>query len=102
MQKHILALQQLRWIGIAEGISYIILLCVSMPLKYIFDFPQAVIVNGWIHGALFVILALAILRVWILRKWPFSRALTAGIASLLPFGTFWFDKKLKLEQQSLK
>jgi integral membrane protein len=101
MTKEIKALQQLRWIGIIEGVSYLVLLFISMPLKYIFKLPKPVIINGWIHGFLFVLLAVAILYVWILRKWPFKRAFVAGVASLLPFGTFWFDKSLKKEVDEL-
>jgi integral membrane protein len=102
MNKQIDAIKHLRIIGIAEGISYLVLLFICMPLKYIFKLDMPVKINGWIHGVLFVLLAIAIIRVWVLRKWPFKRAFTAGVASLLPFGTFWFDKSLKIEQQTLQ
>jgi integral membrane protein len=68
-----------------------------MPLKYIFKFGVFVKFGGWLHGALFVTLACVIVYVWWLRKWPLLRAILAGLATLLPFGTFWFDKKLKSE-----
>lgn len=98
MNSKLNSLKQIRFIGMIEGISYLVLLFVSMPLKYIFKFPQAVIINGWVHGFLFVLLAIGILKTWVLCKWPFKRALIAGIASLVPFGTFWFDKSLQKEQ----
>lgn len=101
MNKHLQAIQNLRIIGIIEGISYLVLLFISMPLKYIFKIKEAVIVNGWIHGFLFVLLAIAIVYVWVIRKWPFKRAFVAGLASIIPFGTFWFDKSLKKEQLSI-
>ncbi|MBK7690550.1 MAG: DUF3817 domain-containing protein [Bacteroidetes bacterium] len=91
-------IHQLRIIGLLEGISYLILLCISMPLKYLFQLPQAVVWNGWVHGALFVLFALAVLQAWIVCRWPFKRAFTAGLLSLLPIGTFLFDKSLKAEQ----
>ena len=97
MKNSIQALQHLRIIGILEGISYLVLLFISMPLKYIYKLPQFVIVNGWVHGFLFVLFAIAVLRVWIVRKWAFKKAFIAGLASLVPFGTFWFDKQLKQE-----
>lgn len=97
MKKQKQALQFLRIIGIIEGISYLVLLLISMPIKYIYQNPTPVKVNGWIHGILFTILAFAILYVWINRKWKFKRAFVAGIASLVPLGTFWFDKYLKAE-----
>lgn len=102
MQKHKKALQFLRAVGIVEGISYLVLLLISMPLKYIYKNPTPVLINGWIHGVLFTLLALAIIYVWIIRKWKFSRAFIAGVASLIPLGTFWFDKSLKQELKSLK
>lgn len=102
MQKHIKAIQFLRVVGIIEGISYLILLLISMPLKYIYKNPTPVLINGWIHGVLFTILAAAILYAWILRKWKFNRACIAGLASLIPLGTFWFDKSLKAELATLK
>lgn len=97
MNNSLKALKQLSIIGIAEGISYLVLLFISMPLKYIFKIPEPVKYNGWLHGVLFVLFAIAVIRVWILRKWPFRRAFIAGIASLIPFGTFVFDKSLKKE-----
>ncbi|MFY8127457.1 MAG: DUF3817 domain-containing protein [Chitinophagaceae bacterium] len=95
------AIQQLRVIGLIEGISYMVLLFISMPIKYFAHNPWPVKINGWIHGILFVLLSMAILNVWIKLKWPFKRAFIAGVASLLPFGTFWFDKSLKQEQERL-
>jgi integral membrane protein len=101
MQTHIKAIQFLRIIGIIEGISYLVLLCISMPMKYIYGNAKPVLINGWIHGVLFSILAVAIVYVWILRKWKFKKAFVAGLASLIPLGTFWFDKQLKQEINQL-
>ena len=100
--KQFKALQQLRILGLIEGISYIVLLFISMPLKYVAKIPQAVMVNGWLHGVLFVLLGLSIINVWIKQKWPFKRAFIAGLVTLIPFGTFWFDKSLKQEQALLQ
>jgi hypothetical protein len=47
-------LNWLRKIGIAEGISFLVLLCIAMPLKYFFQQPMAVKIFGWAHGVLFV------------------------------------------------
>lgn len=102
MKKQLNAIKQLRVIGIAEGISYLVLLLISMPLKYLANLPQAVIVNGWIHGGLFVLFAISVLYTWIVCSWPFKRAFTAGVLSLVPFGTFWFDKGLKRDQALLE
>lgn len=86
-----------RLIGVIEGISYLVLLFVAMPLKYFADMPEAVKYTGWAHGALFVTYCFYLLRVWIQYKWSFLKAAIAFVASLLPFATFVLDKKLKRE-----
>ena len=91
---------RLRLVGIIEGISYLILLAIAMPLKYLAGMPEVVKVVGWAHGVLFMLYLLAVLQVWIGRRWPFSRAVLAFVASLLPFGTFIFDKSLRREAQT--
>lgn len=77
-----------------EGLSFLVLLGVAMPLKYALDLPLAVKIVGWIHGILFMWLCL--LLVFVLRKanWPFVRALQVFIAALLPFGPFVLDKRM--------
>ena len=95
--------QKLSWLrkaGIAEGISFLVLMGIAMPLKYFFQQPIAVTVVGWIHGVLFI--------VFIFLAWEFktdrNKSLgwfaTAFAAALLPAGTFIFDKQLKKEKQS--
>ena len=79
----------------------LVLLFIAMPLKYIWDQPGAVKVVGWIHGALFVLFMLLVLRVYGQRSWPFKRVVVAFVAAFLPFGTFVFDRQLKKEEQSL-
>ena len=92
------SVKQLRWIGNAEGISFLVLLFIAMPLKYIFDLPMAVKVNGWVHGVLFVVYIFAVLRTAYLIKWNYLRVGIALAASLIPFATFVLDKKLKKNQ----
>lgn len=89
------SVRQLRWVGNAEGISFLVLLFIAMPLKYFFDFPMAVKVNGWIHGLLFMVYIVAVLRTAYLIKWDFTRVGIALVASLIPFATFVLDKKLR-------
>lgn len=92
---------RLRIIGIVEGISFILLLGLAMPLKYIWGMPLAVRIVGSLHGLLFVLFLYALLQVTIERKWNIVRVMTAFMSSLLPFGTFVFDKQLKKEQESI-
>lgn len=82
-------------IAIAEGISYLLLLYVAMPLKYFGGYPAAVKYTGWLHGLLFLLFGLLLIRVWIKYRWRLIHVMLAFIASLLPFGTFILDHKLK-------
>ena len=91
---------RLRAIAFIEGVSYLVLLCVAMPLKYFAGLPSAVKTVGWIHGVLFVLYLLAVAEVTIRHRWPFARVLGALAASLIPFGTFVLDKRLRREQQA--
>ncbi|SFH19190.1 DUF3817 domain-containing protein [Pontibacter chinhatensis] len=87
-------ISRLRTIGIYEGISYLLLLGIAMPLKYMFDMPLFVKYVGWAHGVLFVLYVLALLQVTLAHNWGFKKLAAGFIASLLPFGPFILDKRL--------
>jgi integral membrane protein len=91
------ALGRFRLVAILEGISYLVLLFIAMPMKYIWHMPLAVKYTGWAHGVLFVLYMLLLLLVWIELKWKFTKVLWAFVASLIPFGTFILDKQLQKE-----
>jgi integral membrane protein len=91
------SLVQFRWIALAEGISFVALLFIAMPLKYTFGLPLAVRVVGAVHGGLFVLFVVALARAASEHDWPLRRALLAFIASIIPFGTFVFDRSLARE-----
>ncbi len=79
--------------AILEGISYLLLFGLTMPLKYWADILAPNKVVGYAHGALFIIyVAVALVFCW-KHKWSIKRFLILFIASLLPFGTFYADKK---------
>jgi integral membrane protein len=82
-----------RIIAFLEGVSYLFLFLVSMPLKYteITVVPNQI--GGMAHGVLFVIYAVMILPVGLKVKWNFKTMIIVFILSLLPFGTFYMDKK---------
>ena len=92
----------LRKIGIAEGISLLVLLFVAMPLKYFGGRPEAVKFVGWIHGVLFILFMFTAYVVSDKQNWPFKKLFLAFVAAFLPFGTFVFDRRLKLEQENLE
>ena len=91
-------IRRLRYIGIAEGLSFILLLGIAMPLKYIWGMPMAVRIVGSLHGALFVAYCVALFIVWRKLAWPITKAAMCFIAAWLPFGTFAIDPRLKREE----
>lgn len=94
-------LRWLRYTGIAEGISFLILLLIAMPLKYMMDWPLAVKYIGWAHGLLFVSYVGIAYYVKEMHKWPMKRFVIAFIAAWVPLGTFLFDKQLKKEEANI-
>ena len=84
-----------RKIAVAEGISYIALLFIAMPLRHWAGLPLAVKYTGWAHGLLFILYIIFLIMSWTEYKWSFKKAFLIGGASLLPFAPFWVDKKLK-------
>ncbi|HEX8507558.1 MAG TPA: DUF3817 domain-containing protein [Hymenobacter sp.] len=87
-------LGRLRLVAILEGVSFLVLLLIAMPLKYLAGQPMAVRHVGMAHGVLFVLYVFLLIQQSIERSWSFKKALLGFIASLVPFGTFWADRKL--------
>jgi integral membrane protein len=86
-------LGRLRIIAFLEGCSYL-LLGITMILKYKFSMPQPNYIVGLAHGVLFVLYVILLLQVAFLHRWNLLKLLFGFIASLVPFGTFYADKKL--------
>ncbi|HMJ11721.1 MAG TPA: DUF3817 domain-containing protein [Polyangiaceae bacterium] len=88
------SLQRLRWVGRLEAISFLLLLGVAMPLKYLMDMPVATKVAGWGHGVLFMLYIVLVLQAAV--EYRFKRTLTAGlfIAAFVPFGPFVAERHL--------
>lgn len=84
----------LRILGYLEGISYLLLLGICMPLKYIGGIAEPTYYVGMAHGVLFIAYCLWVLLVAYQLKWTFYKTSLALVASLLPFGPFIADKKL--------
>jgi integral membrane protein len=93
-------MQVLRAMSLTEGVSYLALLLVAMPLKYGFGMDMAVTIVGWAHGALFIMLAFFTLAAMIFAQLPFKLACYVAIASLIPGGPFFIDRFLKQHQAS--
>lgn len=94
-------IRDLRVIGIAEGISFLVLLLIAMPIKYILGNPLPVKYTGWVHGVLFLAYVFAVLRAAWSLKWNLKSTALFMAASLVPLATFVLDKNLKKEQEEL-
>jgi integral membrane protein len=90
---------RLRAIGMVEAVSFLILLGVAMPLKYMAGLPLAVKITGWLHGLLFLAFCMVLLEAQQARKWPMRWTAVVLIAALLPFGPFVIDRRLRSEDK---
>lgn len=88
----------LRKVGIAEGVSFLVLMLIAMPMKYFYDMPMAVKVVGWLHGILFIAFLWLAWNYKNEKNKNYKWFALAFVASLLPAGTFFFDRKLKTEE----
>ena len=85
----------LRILGNVEGVSYLLLLFIAMPLKYAYDIPIAVKITGMAHGVLFVAYCMVLALCMKKFLWKLGFGFYLFIATLIPFGTFVTDRKLK-------
>jgi integral membrane protein len=84
-----------RLVAFAEGVSFIILLFIAMPLKYMYGMPMATKIVGMIHGILFIWYVIQLLQIKDEAGFTTKDTVIFFIASLLPFGTFFTDKRLE-------
>ena len=88
-------LKLFRYTALAEGLSFLILLGVAVPLKYIWHQPDAVRIFGMAHGVLFVLFVMLAFRMVSSYNKNFKWFAMAFLLSLIPFGTFYLDWKLR-------
>ncbi|RNL90707.1 DUF3817 domain-containing protein [Sinomicrobium pectinilyticum] len=93
-------LKSFRITAILEGISYLLLFLVGMPLKYIFAHTATNMMIGYIHGFLFILYVILAVLVCYQKNWGLKRFSLLFIAALLPFGTFYAEKKYLREDQN--
>jgi integral membrane protein len=93
---------RLRLVGYVEGTSFLLLLCVAMPLRRFAGVPEAVTVAGWVHGVLFILYVAAVWRAHRGRHLTDRLAGWALLASVLPAGPFVIDHKLKDREKAEK
>ena len=85
---------RLRIIGFLEGLSFILLMGIGMPLKYYWGYEHATQDLGMVHGVLFIGYIISVFPVRKDLKWSNSTTLLVLLASIIPFGTFVADYKL--------
>lgn len=90
-------LRRFQWVAWLEGASFVLLLGVAMPLKYLAGMPMAVRIVGMAHGILFMAYVWMVIDALTHRGWPLRRMLVALLAGVLPFGTFVFEARLRRE-----
>jgi integral membrane protein len=86
-------LGKFRIVAFLEGCSFI-LFGITMPLKYMLKMPKPNYFVGMAHGVLFISYVVLLALVAFQYKWTLKKTALAFIASLVPFGTFYADKKL--------
>jgi len=82
-------------INTVEGYSYLLLLFVAMPMKYLLGIAIATKIVGMIHGILFIAFLILLVKAWEDAKWPIKDSIIFFIASLIPFGTFFTKKRIR-------
>lgn len=87
-------LGRFRIIAFIEGVSFVVLLFIAMPLKYMMGMPEAVRITGMAHGILFVLFMFLLLQASIEYGWKFKKIVLLFLLSIVPFGTFWAEKKI--------
>ena len=85
-------LHYFRIVAFIEGCSYLSF-GITIPLRLFYEYTMPTKIVGWIHGMLFNVYCLLLLILFIKKKWNFNTSLILFVASLIPFGTFWADKK---------
>lgn len=82
-----------RIIGRLEGVSFLMLLFLAMPMKYYAANPVGVRVLGPLHGGLFVLYWALVFLLAANEQWPWRKQLLAYVAAIVPFGTFLFERR---------
>lgn len=82
-----------RIVSILEGVSYLLLLFIATPIKYLADNDSLVKLLGMPHGLLFIAYVILAIMLKYEENWDSKKFFMVLIASIIPFGTFYIDKK---------
>lgn len=89
------AVGRFRLVSLAEGLSFVLLVFVAMPLKYGAGVPEAVRVMGSLHGALFVLFVGALFLAARDAGWSLLRAAWFLFLSMIPLGALLIEKQAR-------
>ncbi len=89
------AIDRLRLASLLDGVSYLVLLGVAMPLKYLAGIPFAVRIVGMAHGLLFLALCACLLEALLRRRLSFGWCVIVFVCALLPVAQFLLERRLK-------
>ncbi|TAH27576.1 MAG: DUF3817 domain-containing protein [Cytophagales bacterium] len=78
-----------------EGWSYLLLIAIAMPLKYFFNYPYLIRPIGMAHGVLFIAYMVYLVVAFFKYQWSVQKAILLFIVSLIPLGTFLWEKHYK-------
>lgn len=82
-----------RLVAFLEGISYLLLLFIATPIKYMFEEPKYVKLLGMPHGLLFIMYIVIAFMFKSETNWSKNQLFSVLVASVIPFGTFYIDRK---------
>ncbi|WP_372936382.1 DUF3817 domain-containing protein [Seonamhaeicola sp.] len=82
-----------RIVAFLEGISYILLLFIATPIKYLAHDPQYVKLLGMPHGILFILYVVLAVMLKPELNWNNKQLRGVLLAAIIPFGTFFIEKK---------
>lgn len=88
-----LSVKSFKAISILEALSFLVLLCIAMPLKYIWDMPEMVQVIGMAHGVLFILYVIGAYFMYHKLNWERKTLFVVMVCSVLPFGPFYAERK---------
>ena len=87
------SIKTFRLISTLEAISFLVLLGIAMPLKYIWHMPQMVQMVGMAHGVLFVLYVGGAIYMFKKLNWTLTELFIVIMCSVLPFGPFYVERK---------
>ncbi|QDF28609.1 DUF3817 domain-containing protein [Halarcobacter anaerophilus] len=90
------ALNRFRLISATEGLSFLLLVFIAMPIKYVGQNPYPVKVFGMIHGILFLIFMFSLFQAKIKENWNIGFMFQLFVLSLIPFGAFFIERRVKV------